>query len=115
MNIPAINSPCINSGQIYKDRAADEGFQAALEAAEQQNDEIGLKKACEGFESYFLQMMFREMRKTGLRAGSIFAKSNAEEIFEDMLYEEYSKTAASRGGIGLADMMYRQMSKKGPL
>jgi Rod binding domain-containing protein len=49
------------------------------------------------------------MRETSLNTGGIFAKSGAEEIFEDMLYEEYSKIAASRGGIGLADMMYRHV------
>ncbi|MDR1558198.1 MAG: rod-binding protein [Clostridiales bacterium] len=97
---------------MYKEQASGEGFQAALEAASHTNDAVELRKACVGFESYFLQIMFREMRKTDLGEGGIFAKSNAEVIFEDMLYEEYSKTAASRGGIGLADMMYRQLSEQ---
>jgi flagellar protein FlgJ len=112
MNIAAVNSPVERMGQLYKEQVNGEGFQAALEAAVQKNDAAELRKACEGFESYFLQIMFREMRGTGLRAEGVFAKSGAERIFEDMLYEEYSKTAASRGGIGLADMLYRQLSEQ---
>ena len=108
MNIPAISNPALNTGKLRVEQAAGEGFQAAMEAALQHNDESGLKKACESFESYFLQIMFREMRSTG----GFVAKSNAEMIFEDMLYEEYSKTAASMGGIGLADMMIRQLRRQ---
>jgi len=112
MNIQAVNGLVPMTGQIYKGQASGEGFQAALENASARNDEAQLRKACEGFESYFLQIMFREMRKTSLNTGGAFAKSNAEEIFEDMLYEEYSKAAAMKGGVGLADMMYRQLSRK---
>lgn len=109
MNIPAINGSAAQAGQIFKEQASGERFRAALEAAAQRDDAVQLQKACEGFESYFLQIMFREMRKTNLNTDGVFAKSGAEEIFEDMLYEEYSKTAAAKGGIGLADMMYRQL------
>ena len=113
MNISAVNAaPAVQSGQIYKEQASEDGFKTALEAAVRQNDDTQLRKACEGFESYFIQSMFREMRKTSLSTGGIFEKSNAEKIFEDMLYEEYSKTAAAKGGVGLADMMYRQLSKR---
>ena len=110
MNIQGINNVYIQTGEYIREQAPGEGFRAALENAVRQKDEARLHKACEDFESYFLQIMFREMRKSSLRAGGIFAKSNSEEIFEDMLYEEYSKTAASKGGVGLADMMYRQLS-----
>jgi len=112
MTISALDNPTLQTGQIYKEQSSSEGFQAAMEAALRKNDSIELRKACEGLESYFLQVIFREMRKTSLSAGGIFTKSSAEEIFEDMLYEEYSKTAALRGGIGLADMMYRQLYKQ---
>ena len=109
MNIQGINNAYLRTGKYLCEKMSGDGFQAALENAAKQKDEIRLKKACEDFESYFLQIMFREMRGTSLRDGSLFAKSNAEEIFEDMLYEEYSKIAASNGGIGLADMMRRQL------
>ena len=35
----------------------------------------------------------------------------AEQTFEDMLYDNYSKEIAKGPGIGLADIMYKQLSK----
>lgn len=89
-----------------------DSFQAILDKAiegQNQTDEAELREACESFESYFLQMMFREMRKTSINADGFMAKSYAEQTYTDMLDEEVSKSAAKSGGIGLADMMYRQM------
>jgi len=103
MSISAINGQYLGFGPY------DKGVSAGKRLESTQNDSVELKKACEGFESYFLQIMFREMRKPSLHVGDMFEKSNAEEIFEDMLFEEYSKLSAARGGIGLADMMYKQM------
>lgn len=69
-----------------------------------------IRQAAEAFESYFLQIMFREMRRTSFDEGGLFPRSNAERIFTDMLDEEIAKSAAGGRGMGLADMIYRQMS-----
>jgi len=74
-------------------------------------DRAALRHAAEMFESYFLQMMFREMRSTTLNENSFMPKSHAEKIFTDMLDEQVSKDAAAAGGMGLADMIYRQMTR----
>ena len=68
-----------------------------------------LKEACKGFEAMFLQMMYREMRKT-VPESPMFGKSNAMDIFEDMRDTELMKKTAESGGIGLADLMYRQLA-----
>ena len=70
-----------------------------------------IRLAAEAFESYFLQIMFREMRRTTFDDGGLFPRSNAERIFTDMLDEEIAKSAASGRGIGLADMIYEQMTR----
>ena len=70
-----------------------------------------IRVAAEAFESYFLQIMFREMRRTTFDQGGLFQRSNAERIFTDMLDEEIAKTAAGGRGIGLADMIYQQMTR----
>jgi len=90
-------------------------FQSVLDkamTAPGQVEDAAVREACEAFESYFLQTMFREMRKTSLDGGGLIGKSNAELIFTDMLDEEVSKQAAKSGGIGLADMMMRQLSRQ---
>jgi flagellar protein FlgJ len=91
-------------------------FQSVLDRAMENRDAVedkALREACESFESYFLQMMFREMRKTSFNADNgFFTKSQAEKLFTDMMDEEVSKAAAKTGGIGLADMMYKQLSRQ---
>jgi len=85
-----------------------DGFKSALDAALAREDDKALKRACAEFESYFLYIMFKEMRKTVNKTDSLFY-SHTEEVFQSLLDEEYGKSLAKAGGIGLADMMYRQM------
>ena len=91
-------------------------FNQAIESRDNPNagsvvDRAAIRQAAEMFESYFLQMMFREMRNTTLNENSFIPKSHAERIFQDMLDEEVSDQAAAAGGMGLADMIYRQMTR----
>lgn len=67
-----------------------------------------LRKACEGFEAMFLSMMYRQMRAT-VPKNELFGESNALKIFQDMRDDELMKNVAAGGGIGIADMMYKQL------
>jgi len=86
----------------------------AMNAAEGQQalEREQIRNAAEMFEAYFLQIMFREMRRTTFNEDGLFPKSQAERIFTDMLDEEISNQAASSSnGFGLADMIYAQMTR----
>ena len=72
-------------------------------------EDKALKAACKSFEAMFLNMMYREMRST-VHEGGLFGEDNATKIFEDMRDSELSKQMAEAGGIGLGDMLYRQLS-----
>ena len=74
---------------------------------------VALMEACKAFESFFLQMLFRDMRRTIPEAGGIFERSNAERIFTDKLDEHMAIMAANTGGIGLAAFMFQQMTREG--
>lgn len=71
-------------------------------------DEAKLKQACSEFESIFIQQIFKEMRKT--KISTMTDGGMGEEIFKDMLYEEYSKMAAEKSSIGLAKIAYDYLS-----
>lgn len=71
-----------------------------------------LREACEGFEAMFLSMMYKQMRATVPETDLFGKKSNAIEIFEDLRDTELMNAAAKSGGIGIADMMYRQLTIK---
>ena len=68
-----------------------------------------LREACEGFESVFIQKMWQEMRNTLPRNGLLHGRE--EQFWQDMYDQELSKKMTSAGGIGLADMMYEQLSR----
>ena len=110
MEIPSLSNTYMTQTKMeYENQAGRvDGFKSALDAAMVKNDDKALKSACMEFESYFLYMMFKEMRRTIDVKNSLFY-SHTEEIFQGLLDEEYGKNLAKAGGIGLADMMYRQM------
>lgn len=68
-----------------------------------------LRDACEGFESVFIQKMWQEMRNTLPKGGLL--QGREEKFWQDMYDQELSKKMTSAGGIGLADMMYAQLSR----
>lgn len=99
------------STQMKSEESKTQSFQSVLEKAVADKDAAELREACVEFEGYFIQMMYKEMRKTVHSENGPLPKSNAEQIFQEMLDEEYSKASAKSGGIGLADMMYKQLSR----
>ena len=75
----------------------------------QTKKEQELRDACKGFEAMFLNIMYREMRKT-VPKDPLFGESNAESIFKDMRDTQLMQNVADSGGIGLADMLYKQLA-----
>ncbi|MDR2696689.1 MAG: rod-binding protein [Deltaproteobacteria bacterium] len=67
-----------------------------------------LRESCEGFESIFIQKMWEQMRATIPESGLL--KGREEKFWQSMYDQELAKTMAGAGGIGLADMMYEQLS-----
>ena len=79
---------------------------AALKEA---NSSQQLKKVSMEFESIFLNYMLSQMRKT-VPDDPLVEKSSAKEIFNGMYDESISKELSKAGGIGLAAMLYKQLS-----
>jgi len=59
------------------------------------------------FESYFLQMMLRSMRQTLSQDGPL--DSQETKTFTEMFDQQISQTMSKGKGIGLADMLTKQM------
>lgn len=86
-------------------------FKNILEKAFDQQDKAELKEACKQFESVFLSMTYKQMKAT-IPKSQFMQTSFARETFESMLDDEFSKRASEGQGIGLADMLYRQLSRQ---
>ncbi|MBW5398295.1 rod-binding protein [Brachyspira pilosicoli] len=69
-----------------------------------------LREVSEDFESLMINQMLKEMRKTVNKSGLVDG-GMAEEIFEDMLYDEYAKEFSKTKTFGLAEIIYNQMEK----
>jgi Rod binding domain-containing protein len=70
-----------------------------------------LKKACQDFETVFAEIMLKSMRATVPESGLMEGKQ--ESFYRDMLDQEYAKSIAQRGGLGIADALYKALSNGG--
>ena len=69
-----------------------------------------LRQVSEDFEALMIDQMLKEMRKT-VDKSCLIDGGMAEQIFEDMLYDEYAKEFSKTKTFGLADIIYNQMEK----
>jgi Rod binding domain-containing protein len=77
---------------------------------DQRTKDEKLRESCEGFEAIFVQKMWEQMRKTLPKEGYLHSKD--EETYQSLFDIELSKKMTSAGGIGLADMLYEQLSQQ---
>lgn len=86
-------------------------FEETLKAVEKKSlqEDEKLKAACKDFEAMFLNLMWTKMRET-VPDNTLYGTSHGEKIIQSMLDTELTKNMADAGGIGIAAMMYRQMS-----
>lgn len=71
------------------------------------NDEE-LQEVCKSFETYFVEQMFKEMRKT---VHSSDEENEYMSYFGDMLYQDYASKISENNGIGIAKMLYESMKR----
>ncbi len=72
------------------------------------NDE--LKKACDGFEELFVHKMLQVMRQSTEKSGLI-SGGRGEEIFQDMLDENYAQMITKTEALGLSKMIFEHTKK----
>ena len=70
-----------------------------------------LKRVCEDFEAIFLYYILKEMRKTIPKTGFIHG-GRAEEFFQEMLDEKLASQISRTNSIGLANILYEQLTRE---
>ncbi len=70
-----------------------------------------LMDVCMQMESLFVARMLKAMRDT-VHKQDLFHGGFPEEVFEDMLYDEYALQLSRKAKLGLAKMLYDEMSRK---
>ena len=70
----------------------------------------GARKVAEEFEAFFLGQMLKPMFE-GIEAEKPFGGGPAEDLWRDLQVEEYGKSLARAGGIGIADAVFKEIIK----
>lgn len=70
------------------------------------------RKVAQDFEAMFIHQMFKAMRQT-VPVASEENTDPARRIFTEMMDEEVARLGSTQGGLGLADLVYRQLVLQG--
>jgi len=70
-----------------------------------------LKEACRDFEALFLSIVLKQMRKT-VPKSALFGSDPAPDTFQEMMDDEIGRSAANTSSMGIADMLYRQLTNR---
>ena len=71
-------------------------------------DDEELMEVCKSFESYFVEQVFKEMKKT---VHSSDDDNEYMQYFGDMLTQTYSESVTDSGQLGLAQLLYESMKR----
>ena len=71
-------------------------------------DPKAMRQAAQEFEAVFLSQMFGHVFDS-LKTDSVFGGGQAEKVYRSLLVDEYGKTMARAGGIGIGDAVLAQM------
>ena len=101
--MPALASPSLDP------LASPTLASSSLAAARAKNSpQARMRAQAQDFESQFLNSMFQQMYQ-GVGGDGPFGNSMGVGPWRSFLTDEYSKTFAKSGGIGIADAVYKEM------
>jgi flagellar protein FlgJ len=101
-----------------KDRSFAQKLQEVQEKAEALNtnktpeQDRKLREVCQEMEAVFLNMLLGQMRDT-VPERTLFPMSSGEKMMQSMLDVELTRQMAKNGGMGLGEMLYKQLSNPG--
>nr|WP_295905418.1 rod-binding protein [uncultured Bdellovibrio sp.] len=78
---------------------------------QQKTPDQKLREVSDMYEKHFLREMMKAMRST-VHEGGFVQSNQAEKIFKEQLDDHYVEKWGERGGIGLSDVIYKQLVDK---
>lgn len=102
----------VDSYQYLNDSSTTGSLEKTLNSDLSQSDDANLMKVCKEFESYFVEQMFKEMKKTVPETESSSSANNSMmDYYSDMLYQNYANASTENDNLGLAKSLYEQMKR----
>jgi peptidoglycan hydrolase FlgJ len=112
MDIGKINGNLdTNSLNNTKNKVNDDAFEKELQSAVSKKDDAEMKKVCKDFEGIILNMMYKEMKAT-VPKSDLIPTDPGQDIYDSMMDDQLVNESSKAGGIGLADVLYKQLSRQ---
>jgi flagellar protein FlgJ len=78
---------------------------------EKKVDREKLKKVCADFEALLMARMLKLMRQS-IPQNGLLGNGPGKEIYQDLMDQELAKNISQRGGVGLGNVLYRQVLQR---
>lgn len=105
---PRLAAQQADTGDLLRFKQKMDGLKDRLAADEDRQGQ--LKEACQNFEAVFISKLWQQMKQSVPKEGYLHSKQ--EESYMAMFDRDFAEKMAKAGGIGLADMIYAQLSEK---
>jgi Rod binding domain-containing protein len=90
--------------------AASMTFSDAIGVPRATTLEAKARAVAQDFESFFISAMLETM-SSGLDVDPVFGGGHGEAVYRSLLNQEYARTFARSGGIGIADTVQREIMR----
>lgn len=102
-----------SSRKVLKSFAKDveKGSERVSATAKNPKEQAKLRKACEDFESIFLNYLLTKMRES-VPKNDLMGSDHGEDIYRGLMDEELTKQMAASGGVGLGSSLYKQLKDR---
>lgn len=112
MDIGGINTEYINYLTDTAKADSTKKMQNSLDSDYKNATDEELMDVCKQFEAYFLEQVFKEMRKTVPdTSGATGANKNLMDYYYDNMIQEMAEQSTEQNSLGLAQMLYEQMKR----
>lgn len=101
------NTLALSAANIYTDSTG----LARLRREASQDGQAALPEVAQQFEALFLQMLLKSMRQTTMRDPLV--ESHGADLYRGLFDQQIALTLARARGIGLADLLVRQLAEPG--
>ncbi|MDR1160073.1 MAG: rod-binding protein [Syntrophomonadaceae bacterium] len=101
----------MNGSLSAQELAPEKDFEKILRDIDvnKEKNEKKLMESCQQLEALFINKVMEAMRAT-VSYSDLVNRGLATDIWESMLFEEYAEQASKTGNIGIAQMLYKQLS-----
>jgi flagellar protein FlgJ len=105
----ALPSNSISASDVSNQLALDTNSLSSLKKSAKENSPEAIKGVAKQFEAIFINMMLKSMREASPQDGVFNTEQN--KLYTSMFDQQLSQKLSSGKGIGLADVLVKQLSK----